>query len=57
MKIRISLLGSGGELDRQEIEANEKATSTDVSDSIHDAIKAWVLGPGDVIQIAEVEGE
>jgi hypothetical protein len=53
MKIRIILSNSGGELDRQVIEANENA-STDLSDSIYDAIKAWPLAPGDTITIKEV---
>jgi hypothetical protein len=54
MKVQIILIGSGGELDRQTIEANENA-STDVSDAIHDALKCWMLGPGDCIRIVEVE--
>ena len=53
MKIRIVLRNSGGELDRQVVEANENA-NTDVSDSIVDAIRAWTLAPGDTITIQEV---
>jgi hypothetical protein len=56
MKVQIILIGSGGELDRQTIEANENA-STDVSDAIHDALKCWMLGPGDCICIRIVEVE
>jgi hypothetical protein len=54
MKVLITLIGPGGELDRQTIEANG-AASTDVSDSIHDAMKAWTLSPGDTIKIVEVD--
>jgi hypothetical protein len=56
MKILLTLsTETGGELDRQTIEANENA-STDVPDSIFDAIQVWTrnLAPGDIIKIVEV---
>ena len=56
MTIRIILVGSGGELDRQTIQVNPNA-KTDVADGIYDAIGAWkdTLAPGDTIRIVEVE--
>jgi hypothetical protein len=57
MKVQIILIGSGGELDRQTIEANENA-SIDVLDvAIQNALKCWMLGPGDCICIRIVEVE
>jgi hypothetical protein len=56
MKILLTLsTETGGELNRQTIEANENA-STDVPDSIFDAIQVWTrnLAPGDIIKIIEV---
>jgi len=49
--IEIVLTGKGGELDRQKIQWDEVSDS-ELSQDIHEAIKAWVLAPGDIISIA-----
>ena len=52
MKIILTLNGSGGELDRQTIDVCDDDI-TEASEQIHEAMKAWVLAPGDTIKIVE----
>ena len=44
---------TGGQLDRQTIEVPDP--NSGVSEAIFQAMEAWILGPGDIIKIIEVE--
>jgi hypothetical protein len=54
MKIRIMLIGPGGELDRQYLDLHEDDDSAEISTAIVAALEAWTLAPGDTITIKEV---
>jgi hypothetical protein len=54
MKIRIPLLGTGGELDRREIDTADD-DSAEMSERIYDAFDDWILSPGDTIKIEEID--
>lgn len=54
-KILIVLHNAGGELDRQVIEVPHDDDTVERSHAILEALEAWTLSSGDVIQILEVE--
>ncbi len=55
MRVLLILTGRGGELDRQTVTYNNEDDSAEVSEHIHDAMRAWVLSPGDTIHIEELD--
>lgn len=55
MTITITLNNGGGELDRQSLNVDNEDDSAEVSEQIFDALRAWVLAPGDTITITSNE--
>ncbi len=54
MKLRISLIGAGGDLDTHEIDISDDNIA-EISERIHDAFSDWILAPGDTITIVEID--
>ena len=58
MKIRVTLIGPGGELDHKIVDIRDTypdLTSPRLQDEIHAAINSWTLCPGDSVFISEEE--
>jgi hypothetical protein len=54
MKLKITLSGSGGELDSQIVTVPEGAADEAASNMLKDIINEWRLDAGDTIKIEEV---
>lgn len=56
-KIAIVLFGSGGELDRRQIEVRpDQDESAVIGNAVISCIEDWTLSPGDTISIRAMEG-